>query len=237
MTTTRDSKPARRRRGRRATREGRGPAACARPAASHKAERGYTLVALLALMTILALVATSAAPSLRQQSQRELEKEAIARGEEVAEAIYRWTQAKGAPPSSLDDLVKGLDVGFKKQQILRAAAARDPLSRDGEWKVVRAGDRVFVDFQLAVTNYAGGTLPQPRLYPPLPTLPPPAGLTGGLVDLKGRGEDDEPPGGEDAEPNGTGPFIGVVSRSRRRSVLTYYGIERHDRWVFTPYFR
>ena len=40
-------------------------------APGRRAERGYTLVALLALMTILALVMLSAAPSLRQQSLRE----------------------------------------------------------------------------------------------------------------------------------------------------------------------
>ncbi|MCA1642010.1 MAG: hypothetical protein LC785_08685 [Acidobacteria bacterium] len=56
----------------------------------------------------------------------------------------------------------------------------------------------------------------------------------GIVDLK---KEEEAPGGEDNEPNGTGPFIGVVSRSRRKSVLTYYGIERHDRWIFTPAYR
>src|SRR5882724_4517449 len=38
-------------------------------------EAGYTLVALLALMTILALFAAAAAPSLRQQALREKEKE------------------------------------------------------------------------------------------------------------------------------------------------------------------
>ena len=35
----------------------------------------------------------------------------------------------------------------------------------------------------------------------------------------------------------TGPFVGVASRSRRDSVLTFYGIERHDGWIFTPLFR
>jgi hypothetical protein len=35
----------------------------------------------------------------------------------------------------------------------------------------------------------------------------------------------------------TGPFVGVASRSRRDSVLTYYGIETHDGWIFTPLFR
>jgi hypothetical protein len=35
----------------------------------------------------------------------------------------------------------------------------------------------------------------------------------------------------------SGPFVGVASRSRKDSVLTYYGIERHDQWIFTPLFR
>ncbi len=48
---------------------------------SRSSEAGYTLVALLALMTLLALFATAAAPSIRQQAQREREKETIFRGE------------------------------------------------------------------------------------------------------------------------------------------------------------
>jgi hypothetical protein len=35
----------------------------------------------------------------------------------------------------------------------------------------------------------------------------------------------------------SGPFVGVASRSKRDSVLTYYGIEREDQWIFTPLFR
>jgi len=33
------------------------------------------------------------------------------------------------------------------------------------------------------------------------------------------------------------PFIGVASQSRSKSVIAYYGIERHSNWVFTPLFR
>jgi Tfp pilus assembly protein PilE len=54
---------------------------------SDDSEEGYTLVALLALMTILALFAAAAAPSIRQQAQRDREVEAIFRGEQVAAAI------------------------------------------------------------------------------------------------------------------------------------------------------
>src|SRR6185312_245593 len=78
------------------------------------AEGGYTLVALLALMTVLALFALAAAPSIRHQAQRELE--AIFRGEEVAEAIrlyYSYQQRRvgdgdAALPNSVEQLLEGV---------------------------------------------------------------------------------------------------------------------------------
>jgi type II secretory pathway pseudopilin PulG len=198
-------------------------------------ERGYTLVALIAVCTILALVLTAAAPRLQQQAQREREKESIARGEEVAEAIFRYTQLMGHLPNSMDELVKGVTPpgSIKTIQILRREAATDPLSSKGEWKLVRANDKAFIEFQASLAKYNSGVLPQQFIYKGFAV--PPTGISG-LVDLKSK-DSDEPPGGEDNESNGTGPFIGVVSRSRRKSVLTYYGIERHDRWVFTPAYR
>jgi hypothetical protein len=45
------------------------------------------------------------------------------------------------------------------------------------------------------------------------------------------------PGGEDNSESASGPFAGVASRSQRNSVITYYGIDRHDQWIFTPIFR
>lgn len=210
-------------------------AATARPA-----ERGYALVALLAVMAIIAIVVTSAAPRMQQQSQRELEKESIARGEEVADAINTYFAGMGRLPTSMDDLLNGFTPpgGIKTIYPLRKSAARDPLAttRDGEWKLVRQNDRVFADFVVAVAKYNGGTLPAAKIYPRFTGAAPQQGITG-LVDLKREGEDDEPPGGEDNESNVSGPFIGVASRSRRKSVLHYYGVERHDRWVFTPLFR
>ena len=100
-------------------------------------EAGYTLVALLALMTLLALFALAAAPNLRQQALREREKEAIFRGEQVADAIrdyYLYKAGIGggageqALPTSMDQLLEGIPIpgGSKKRQVLRASAARDP---------------------------------------------------------------------------------------------------------------
>jgi type II secretory pathway pseudopilin PulG len=202
-------------------------------------EAGYTLVALLAFMTLLAMFAAGAAPSIVQQSRREREKEAIFRGEQVADAIrvyYKARRVRGDQglPTSIDQLLEGIPRGTKKVQILRASAARDPLSSSGEWKLIRPRSTELIDFEQSVMLYAGNLLPTPQdgQVAELQTLT--AVALGGLLNI---GSTKSAPGGEDSSEGSSGPFVGVASRSKRNSVMTYYGIDRHDQWIFTPLFR
>jgi type II secretory pathway pseudopilin PulG len=204
-----------------------------------KAEGGYTLVALLALMTVLALFAAAAAPSIQQQAQRERELEAIFRGEQMAEAIrayYSYQQSRSgngdaALPTSTDQLIEGLSSGSKKIQILRASASRDPLSDSGEWRLVRPRSSELSDFQQSLILYAGNFRPTTR-DPQLkqveqlmaPVVLPTLGIASSRL-------------GSVGEDSSSGPFIGVASRNRNKSVINYYGIDRHSEWIFTPLFR
>jgi hypothetical protein len=43
--------------------------------------------------------------------------------------------------------------------------------------------------------------------------------------------------GDDPLGSSSGPFIGISSRSKHSAVITYYGIDQHNQWVFTPLFR
>lgn len=201
-------------------------------------ERGYTLIALLAVMTIILLLITAAAPNIRQQTQRSREEEAIARGEEVAEAIKAYTKAKGSPPTSIEQLLEGIPSGTKKRQILRPSAAIDPLTESGEWKFIKRTDAAFLAFQKAVTVYAGGRTPTTKDTDFVGKSGGPLPIITNILNT-GTKEDakEGTTGGEDDSTNSTGPFIGVASRSKRDSVITYYGIERHNEWVFTPYFK
>ena len=204
-------------------------------------EGGYALIALLALMTVLMITMMAAAPSIRQQSRREQELEAIARGEEVAEAIRMYVRYKGGAPNSLptsmEELLEGVTPAgsTKKVKVLRASAARDPLSESGEWRTIKPRDEAMVRFIRDITEYAEGRTPNQTddgaLKAVAGQLPQITGLVTGL------GSDDRDEGGEDSSLSSNGPFVGVASRSRRESIVTYYGIERHDRWVFTPFFR
>jgi type II secretory pathway pseudopilin PulG len=200
-----------------------------------QSEGGFTLVALLAVMSLLALFALAAAENVRQQSQREREKEAIFRGEQVSDAIrsyyrYRGGQGVNSLPTSMDQLLEGIPRGTKKLQILRLSASRDPLSSSGEWKLVSPTSGDITDFVKALTVYSGGTPPAPRMQGLAQLIPQ-------LANVLDTESTSAAPGGEDDSANSTGPFLGVASRSQRSSVITYYGIDRHDQWIFTPLFK
>jgi type II secretory pathway pseudopilin PulG len=197
------------------------------------------------MMTVLALFAMAVAPSVQQQMQREREQEAIFRGEQVANAIreyyiYRSRLVGGgnpqALPNSMDQLLDGVPVpgGSKNRQILRPSAARDPLTIEGEWRYILPRSGALLDFQQSLMFYANNQVLRtndPQIAPLQQLAVPPIVPTGTLGALSGTR--DQSSVDEDA----TGPFVGVASRSKRDSVLTYYGIERHEQWIFTPLFR
>jgi hypothetical protein len=182
---------------------------------------------------------------VRHQSQRELEKEAIFRGEQVADAIrayykYRSAISRGAGdqalPSSMDQLLQGIPIpgGSKNRQILRASAARDPLTIEGEWRFILPRTDALIDFQQSVMFYAGNIVPttQDQQMAQLQQFAVPQ-----ITSITNLGLASSTRSTSSIADDATGPFVGVASRSRRDSVLTYYGIERHDQWIFTPLFR
>ncbi len=195
-------------------------------------EGGYALVALLVVMSLLALFAMSAALNVKQQAQREREKEAIFRGEQVADAIRSFYRSRGAQgvnslPTNMDQLLEGIQIPgrTKKLQILRTAAAKDPLSSSGEWKLIAPTSQDFAGLVRNLTVYSGGVPPAPRSdFGALAALIP---QMTNVLDTKST---DTAPGGEDNSESASGPFLGVTSRSQHNSVITYYGIARHDEW-------
>jgi hypothetical protein len=197
------------------------------------------------MMTVFALMAMAVAPGVHQQSERDREKEAIFRGEQVAEAIkeyYRYRATVNrvggdqALPTSMDQLTEGVPIpgGAKTRQILRASAARDPLTPEGEWRLIHPRSQPLIDFQQDVMTYAGSVLPQPR-SPEMIQMQQFA--VPQLANILNTGTTSRSSSSSSVDDDSSGPFVGVASRSRRSSVLTYYGIDSHDGWVFTPLFR
>ncbi|MFM9905823.1 MAG: type II secretion system protein [Pyrinomonadaceae bacterium] len=199
-----------------------------------KSERGMTLFAVMAIMAVFAVALLAVAPTVQQEVQREKELEAIRRGEEIAEAIRQYVEFYGGTklPNSMDDLLEGLPQGTKKRQILRASAAIDPLSEDGHWGLVKADVQTLGAFAKRLQEYNGGILPAntSQIFDRYSLVIVNSLNTGSAADTQ---EADDT---VDIATDNT-PFIGVASQSKNRSVIAYYGIENHSKWVFTPLFR
>jgi hypothetical protein len=131
----------------------------------------------------------------------------------------------------MEQLLEGVPRGTKKIQILRPVAAIDPLTKD-EWKLIRPRTQSMIQFQRAVMLYAGGRVPPTTRDPQLFAR---YGMQ--LTNVVDTGSTTTVPSVEDDSSNGIGEFIGVASRNSDESVITYYGIDHHDQWVFTPLFR
>ena len=195
-------------------------------------QRGATLLAVMGIMTIFAIALLAIAPSVQYEVQREKELEAIRRGEEVANAIRQYVDFyRGQKlPESMDELLEGLPQGTKKRQILRPSAAIDPLSEDGKWRLIKPDPETLARFAKRVQDYNNGILPGN----PSPTLNRYTIIIVNSVNTDTAIEADD----DDFEVvTDNQPFIGVASQSRSGSVISYYGIDKHSNWVFTPLFR
>ncbi len=203
---------------------------------NRKSEQGMTLLAVMAFMAVFAIALLAVAPSVQQDVQREKELESIRRGEEIADALRQYIIANRGTklPDSLDDLLEGLPQGTKKRQILRPSATTDPLSADGKWRLIAAEPDVIAAFAKRVQAYNNGLLPsspEPTQY-----FDKYAVSLANVLNTETEGEVEDPDEEFSVVTDNT-PFIGVASQSRGKSVIAYYGIENHSKWIFTPLFR
>ncbi len=192
------------------------------------------MIAVMLVMTLFAVALMAVAPSVQQDVQRERELDTIQHGEDVARAIQEYVVAYNGTklPESMDDLLDGIPQGTKTRQILRRSSAIDPLSEDGKWRLIKADPKELAKFAKRVQDYNNGLLPSN----PSRLLDRYSIVLVNSVNIESDTDSTEPDEDFSLETSST-PFIGVASQSKARSVLTYYGIENHSKWVFTPLFR
>jgi type II secretory pathway pseudopilin PulG len=197
-------------------------------------ESGMTLIAVMGMMVIFAVALLAVAPTVQQDVQREKELESIRRGEEVARAIEAYViYYRGAKlPESIDDLLEGLPQGTKQHMILRPSAATDPLSEDGQWRLVQPEPQVIANLAKRIQDYNNGILPSnpSQLFDRWAVV-----IVNNITTPDDSVASEPDPDYEVVTDNV--PFIGVASQSRSKSVLTYYGAENHSKWIYTPLFR
>lgn len=173
-----------------------------------RGESGYAMAVLLVGMAVMAVLSTAVMPVWRHQAQREKEEELIFRGTQYARAVALFQRKfPGAFPPNLEALVT--------QKFLRRRY-KDPMSPDGEFQVVYQNSP-------GVTTPPGGQpgrMPgregaQPTA-PPAPTSPTAQSPANSPTNLAG------PQGG----------IVGVVSKSKAKSIKIFNGRSQYNEWQF-----
>ena len=106
-----------------------------RTAGKHS-ERGYALLVVIFLVTMLLISATVVAPNILTEGRREKEKEMIWRGKQYTRGVKLYYRKMGRFPTNLDDLTKPKmgSLRFMRQ------AYKDPMNKDdGAWRFIYVG--------------------------------------------------------------------------------------------------
>jgi hypothetical protein len=99
-------------------------------------QRGYALVLVVFLTTLMLISVMAIAPSIRAEKQREKEQEMIWRGKQYVRGIKLFYRKNARFPTSLDDLAKPKlgSVRFMRK------AYKDPINtKDGSWRLIYVG--------------------------------------------------------------------------------------------------
>jgi type II secretory pathway pseudopilin PulG len=177
------------------------------------ARRGYTMVALLALMTVIGIGLMAAEQAWSTLLRRDREEELIFRGEQYALAIMEFKAKTGAFPTDLKQLIEG------KPRYIRQLF-KDPMTPDGEWYLVRQGDPLL---QLMATGGEQGKAPG-------------AGVgKAEKIEMPNKIFEDSTIGQLPGAVGGgmaTGPIVGVASVSPLKGFRKYNERENYNQWLF-----
>jgi type II secretory pathway pseudopilin PulG len=174
-------------------------------------ERGYAMVTLLIGMSIAAIMMSRVMPVWKQMSMREKEAELVFRGQQYARAIglYQRRAGPGVLPPSIDLLV---DQKFLRKKY------KDPITGD-DFDLLRQGQALPGQEQgQSQSQGQGQGRGQAQGRGPGAGLSPAPGTTSSITG--------GPIGGV------TGPIIGVVSKSKEKSIRLYNGRNYYNEWQF-----
>lgn len=193
-------------------------------------EKGYVLIAVMLLMTLMIIAMSIEIPRIAQQVKREKEEELVRRGKEYATAIKRYYHKAGAYPTSLQQLENTNRLRFLRRKY------KDPITGDEEWHLVRVGEA-----QIKIPPpAAGGTLTTGTLTTSPTGQQAPLGAPGGQPGGGPPGQQN-PPGKlgtlttsniGNGQTAGGGFIIGVASNSKGEGIKEFNDTNHYNEWLF-----
>jgi type II secretory pathway pseudopilin PulG len=177
-------------------------------------QEGFTLAALIVILTIIALVVAYTVPAQWSMvMKRERDRQTIFLMKQFARGILRWQQKhNNTAPVSLQQMQDA-----RKPLMLR---------NGGKWPMPLTGsekDWILVP-QAAVMNNGQVAVPPPGRNPatnPQPVQPPQAGAQPSKLNKELSPKDY------------VGPFVGVRPNAQGKSFIALNGAEDYSEWVYT----
>jgi type II secretory pathway pseudopilin PulG len=173
-----------------------------------KRDRGYTLVALIVGLTVMAILIAGVLPMASAEAQRDKEAELIFRGFQYAEGIRNFRRRFGRYPNALKEM-------FEMRPRTMRKLWKDPMTNSDKWGLLTAAG-------VPVTTTGGGALlggVLARTPAPTPTVSPFSTPSTGGTGSPG----DQPPG----------PIMGVYSTSKKKGYRLFTGRQNYNEWRFT----
>ena len=192
-------------------------------------QRGYTMVALVIAMAVLAILVSAVGPSIGTIMKREREEELIFRGKQIARAVGLFQRRYGRYPNTLKEMYTS------KPRTIRHVW-KDPMCDCDNWHLLIQG---MPDAQ-PMGGPAGGLLPpgMPQFGGGSPTPPPGTGVPGGggPPPPQGGAFPTPTPGGlfgNNANPQQpVGPIVGVRTNVHKEALREWRGQKYYDDWRF-----
>jgi type II secretory pathway pseudopilin PulG len=106
----------------------------ARDGYSQQAQKGYVLLAVMLLITLMMVAMSVELPRIAQQVQRQKEEELVNRGMDYARAVKRFYHKSNTYPSSIEQLKDTNHIRFLRKEY------KDPITGESEWKLVHMNE-------------------------------------------------------------------------------------------------
>ncbi|MGH9317182.1 MAG: type II secretion system protein [Thermoanaerobaculia bacterium] len=169
-------------------------------------QSGYTLVAVVIGMAVLAILIAAVAPSVAVIMKRDREQELIFRGKQYARGIGFFLRRYGRYPTDLKELYENRPRTIRKPW-------KDPMCDCKDWYLIIQGTPDAVPIG---SGGPRGPAPPGGLGPPITPRPTP---TPGVF-------------GSPTETKNVGPIVGVRSRVHKEALQEWRGQKFYDEWRF-----
>jgi type II secretory pathway pseudopilin PulG len=188
-------------------------------------ERGYVLLTMLLMVSLLIVGAAALAPSIGREIRRDQETELIRRGIQYRRAIRQFTKKTGRFPMKIEDLEETNGVRFLRRRY------KDPIT-GGEFKLLHMSD---IPAATGTSSNAWSLQPGKNAAGDGSTAEDPGdgGSAGqGAASSKSSGSNSSANDSSGNTGFGGGVIIGVASASKKRTIREFDRRDHYNQWLF-----